>query len=442
MGLPSRRERFLAWLLLIFLRSASAQDAIIIPTVDGLILTIDPWTGVLRGTCESVNGPLVHSSTFAPTGDAAQRGPHDGAASEHHVLPGLDGTLWTWFDGELSSPWPLTAPELAQAAAPVALGPDAILLGERASSFMAIDAATGRALWATGPGEQLPGGGQGAGMGNGGEPPLLLLRNDFRVTALDTTSGATRFNLSVGLISGFNRAPAAPTAFDRSAAIGAPALTTAATAAALDDGGDVGDSDDAGDGDGDGDGDVYGDGAPLFPRLQLVGERGLEASTAAGRRLWSVELPAATATVLGASRGQWLLAPLEPPLAAAPSAPVDGGGVGGSAGAAATALAPAPAYQIVSWARPGGVWGGGEPERDRIFVSPASLSHRLAASAAHGSGGAGSGVAAVAAASAAAAAADEASSLVRAEAQSSLCDPAQCALRAAEGRATSLECHE
>lgn len=206
--------------------ATSAGDALVLSTVDGHVLTLDAWTGELRGVFGS-GGPLVRSFQAAGGEDGSQK------ASMQHIVPGLDGTIYAFGAGgeipgagadPVIQELPLTAPQVVEA--PVTLCgenmcgiPDTdssgqaealescgLLTGERTTTLFALDVDTGDLRWVR---ESK------TGVTHGGERPLgpdeddeardeepmLLQKDEYTVHWMDVSSGEEHWNVSVSFFS-------------------------------------------------------------------------------------------------------------------------------------------------------------------------------------------------------------------------------------------------
>ena len=186
--------RRLACALLAATAAAQNGERIVVGLVDGLVVTLDAWSGQAVGAFSS-GAPLVRDH---------------GAG----VVPGVDGRIYQFDDDLEPRALPATAQELAamdvpmmacenlpDTLVPASEGPAwrncGILTSHREKSIWAVDVDTGELQWVH------PDDGKNNERNKGKGTPAFLQREEYTVAAMDAQTGTESWSVSVAHLSAF-----------------------------------------------------------------------------------------------------------------------------------------------------------------------------------------------------------------------------------------------
>lgn len=186
-----------------------SNSAIVISTVDGVIYTLDAYSGNLRGMVQS-GGPLVsqpdgrwNESEFEDEkearGDRSDPGGFD-------IIPGLDGTLYSYSMSEKLRQLPVTIRDIMDHG-PISTCTDGgdddmeeekcgLVMGQVSSKLIALDPLHGTVQWI----HQTNTNANFGSNKKGNSKVVLLQREDFNVKHIDADTGTEGWKVHLGSI--------------------------------------------------------------------------------------------------------------------------------------------------------------------------------------------------------------------------------------------------
>jgi len=204
-----------------------SNSAIIISTVDGVIYTLDAYNGNLRGMVQS-GGPLVsqpddrrwneheNENDFENEDEKKARGGHDDRSDQgFEIIPGLDGTLYSYSLSEKLRQLPVTIRDIMDHG-PISTcsnGQDdaqeeeercGLVMGQVSSKLIALDPLHGTVQWihqTNTHNTNFNGSANNSNNNKKGKPKVVLLqREDFNVKHIDAETGSEGWKVHLGSI--------------------------------------------------------------------------------------------------------------------------------------------------------------------------------------------------------------------------------------------------
>ena len=192
------------------IQDSESSSALIISTVDGVIYTLDAFNGNLRGMVQSGGSLVSHPSEVKNSdnsyGNEDEGGTNSESSNVYEVIPGLDGSLYSYTVSEQLHQLPVTIQDIIDNG-PISTCMDSedgkgdegacgLVMGQSASKLIALDPLHGTVQWM----HQTNVNANFSGQRQGKAKTVLLQREDYDIKHVDAETGVEGWRVHLGAV--------------------------------------------------------------------------------------------------------------------------------------------------------------------------------------------------------------------------------------------------